>query len=119
MRKYLVGGICCLCLAGPGGVRVALGQDARPAAAGAATRTMVVRKGDDCQAIVRRVYDGAPGAMARFHAANPQLGGLPHQLTPGDVVNIPPLWRNKPERAPRPDRPDRGDARRASPEELP
>lgn len=64
-----------------------------PAAAAGRAATTTVRPGEDCQAIVRRVYGGAPGAMARFHSSNPQLGGLPHVLRAGDSVNTPPLGR--------------------------
>jgi hypothetical protein len=80
MRKFFVGGLSFL-----GVLALRCGAEAAP------PRTTVVRPGEDCQAIVRRVYGSAPGAMARFHAANPQMGGLPHVLKPGDVVNIPRL----------------------------
>lgn len=80
MRACLLGGLLGLLSLAPAGAE-AQGRE----------RTTTVRPGEDCQAIVRRVYGNAAGAMARFHAANPQLGGLPHVLQTGDTVSIPPL----------------------------
>ncbi|MCS6914007.1 MAG: hypothetical protein RMK29_18560 [Myxococcales bacterium] len=85
MRNLILGGLLALGLLLPA---------RRPARA--EVRTTTVRPGEDCAAIVRRVYGTTPGAMARFHSANPQLGGLPHVLRPGEVVNIPVLHRQAP-----------------------
>lgn len=88
MRNHLLWGLCCLPLCTTPGLASAE-QLAR------AQPQTVVRRGEDCQAIVRRIYGDVPGAMARFHAANPQLGGLPHVLGVGDVVNIPAIGRER------------------------
>ncbi len=97
MREFLAVGSCCLwltiptlgvCL--PGAVRAGTAEKVAP-------RTTTVKQGEDCQAIVRRVYGDAPGAMARFHSANPQLGGLPHVLHKDDIINIPGLRLRRPD----------------------
>jgi hypothetical protein len=98
MRACLLGGLLGLLSLAPTGAG-AEGRDKAQDKASDAARTTKVRPGEDCQAIVRRVYGNAPGAMARFHTANPQLGGLPHVLQTGDIVSIPPL-RGAPARRP-------------------
>ena len=48
----------------------------------------VVRAGDDCEVVTRRFY-GDPKSIDAFHAANPQLGPVPHHLRPGMVLQVP------------------------------
>lgn len=60
---------------------------ASPAAADPA-RDYVVRAGDSCLGIAVRELGGR-AQLDALHRANPQLGNLPHALTPGQVLRLP------------------------------
>lgn len=53
-----------------------------------ADRTYVVRDGDSCLGIANREL-GDPAKLDALHAANPQLGKLPHKLKAGQLINLP------------------------------
>lgn len=53
-----------------------------------ATRPYVVRDGDSCLGIANREL-GDPAKLDALHAANPQLGKLPHKLVAGQVIMLP------------------------------
>jgi phage tail protein X len=62
---------------------------AAPAHAQPAMFDYVVKPGDTCDGIALRVYGDAK-RLDLLHAANPQLGPLPHHLQPGTVLHLPP-----------------------------
>lgn len=51
--------------------------------------TYVVQPGDTCLGIAVKIL-GDRGALDAYHKVNPQLGPLPHDLVPGQIVNLPP-----------------------------
>lgn len=53
-----------------------------------ATRKYTVVAGDTCLGIANREL-GDPAKLTALHAANPQLGKLPHKLVPGQILNLP------------------------------
>src|SRR5690606_5564317 len=59
-----------------------------PALGSAQDREYRVREGDTCGSIARRVY-GDSRRYDRIHAANPQLGPMPHHLEPGTRLVLP------------------------------
>lgn len=95
MRKIRLGASCGLWLLLRGPIGAPGAVHAQPEAGAQAEATTIVRRGEDCQAVVRRVYGNAAGAMARFHLVNPQLGSLPHQMQEGAAVNTPPLRQRR------------------------
>ncbi len=68
-------------------MRVALALLIIPALAHA-DRTYVVRDGDSCLGIANREL-GDPAKLEVLHAANPQLGKLPHKLVAGQLLKLP------------------------------
>jgi hypothetical protein len=53
-----------------------------------ATRRYVVVDGDSCLGIAYREL-GDASQLEALHAANPQLGKLPHKLVAGQIINLP------------------------------
>lgn len=62
---------------------------AAPAGAQPGTTTVLVREGDTCEAIAEHLYGEGPEALETLHAANPELGPLPHHLVPGTTLRAP------------------------------
>ena len=54
-----------------------------------------VRRGDTCGQIARRVY-GHSRRYDVIHQANPELGAMPHHLTPGQTLRLPVIERSTP-----------------------
>jgi hypothetical protein len=73
----------------PAGLLVAVWlASALPASAGNGTRDYLVRDGDSCLGIAIREL-GDRSAVRQIHKLNPQLGELPHDLVPGQVLKLP------------------------------
>ncbi|MBL9019636.1 MAG: hypothetical protein JNL83_35930 [Myxococcales bacterium] len=53
-----------------------------------APTTYIVQPGDTCLGIAISIL-GDRGALDAYHQVNPQLGPLPHDLAPGQIVNLP------------------------------
>jgi hypothetical protein len=71
-------------------VRCAIAVSLAAWSAVASAEEYVVREGDSCLGIVRALFPGDRGALARLHELNPELGPLPHRLVPGQRLRVDP-----------------------------